>query len=64
MHKILAVRDFFLVLGSKSQFGIGLILGVCVIVLVCWVLGSHFELGESTKNSEAPLRQASTEGDR
>lgn len=49
---------------AKARFAIGLILGVCVSVLVCWALGSHFELGESPTISEAQGGSASPEVNR
>ena len=49
---------------AKARFAIGLILGVCVSVLVCWALGSHFELRESPTISEAQGGSASPEVNR
>lgn len=49
---------------AKARFAIGLILGVCVSVLVCWALGSHFELGESRTISEAQVGPVSPEVNR
>ena len=55
------MRDLSHVVRPKPQFAVGLILGVCVSVLVCWALAFHFELEESATIAQAQVEQEAPE---